>query len=335
MKNSKVKAILMSGLMAASMMIAPMSAMAASDNEPTATKTVKVADGVTIPDNVTFTVAQDTNEDGTTSPSATALSWTVDAETKGGTSKTGSFSAEATSLDIASHLAKTGDALTAGEYTFKVTETTPTKATGDYGWIATDSTEYYVHVFVTNTGDVNYRVSKTDKTTKVSDIKFENTYTATATLKVSKTVEHPEYANADTKYKFHITFTKAEPNTGSVTIGTGDTATTVAYGKAYDFTLEDNKSLTFNVPAGTTYTLTEDNATNVQSTTFTVNGSKVSEVTNVLVKEGNENTAAVTNTYKDIAPTGVVTSIAPFIALIAIAAIAIAVYTSMKKRMTR
>lgn len=342
MKNSKVKAILMSGLLAASMMLMPMSAMA--EGEVTALKvqkTVTAEKSVTIPNDVKFTITRVDNADGIKAPDNTKTLTATDL----------AFTNEkSTGVDIVKNENLTTPewkAEDAGEYTFEVKEDTSNLTSADgYGWTTVDRQAYYVHVLVDNTGKATYTITKTNTkgdSNKQSEMDFANTYTKKASLSIEKNVPDKTYANPAKTYDITVAFTlpATAPTDFAIAPATGNGVTdSVVSGTTATFRITDGSTAVFsNLPAGTTYTVTEASGDNFTTTFKTIeDGGKesaaASTAANKLVGEGTNKTTVI-NTYTTITPTGVVTSIAPFIALIAIAAIAIAVYTSMKKRMTR
>lgn len=217
MKAKKLRLTMVSGLVALSMMALPMTTGAAeralADAAPSIEKTVNVAKGVTIDQDVSFRieqVANPTHEDGTViiAPS-TIEAFTVTAATANGTSDGGSVVKTAeTGL---------GDKdLKPGEYTFKVTEVTdPLTVKDGYGWIANDTNDFFIHVYVSADGTKKYSATaKNVITDSKADLKFTNTYTkrgnennSGASLTLTKAVENKEYVDNNTTYKFTITFT--------------------------------------------------------------------------------------------------------------------------------
>jgi hypothetical protein len=323
-----------------------LTAHAATSDQPTATepqvnKTVNVADGITISDDAVFSVKQVPNADGVTAP-ATVADYTVNipaASLKANTKVSESLGLAAKTRAV-------------GEYTFEVKETAPADKTGTYGW-TTDKTVYYVHVYVTNaaTNNHSYIVTKgtntiTDKKldNKVDSIDFTNTFTKEAgAFTVKKTVENDQYADADTLYSFTATFEESATS-GEVSSFINDIkvagATNVKVdGSAITFQLKKDETATFtNVPAGVKVKVVEDKATNVKSTTIAIssNGGTATQKDGldsgeVLLGE-NANSIVYTNTYQDVTLTGVVTKIAPFVAMIAIAAGAAALYMVSRRR---
>lgn len=372
MKASKTRAILMSGILAACMLLGAGSSWAEekkqpSADEPTIEKTVNVAKGVTVPNEVKFSFSQVRNADGVLAPNEAQAGQFTDLEIPvlsftdttwtNKTSEQGAFSNSVTTA-----LAEKTDAV--GEYTFQVQESAPTQPDEDteYGWVVVDSGEYYIHVYVDKDKVHKYSVTSENVADgtgkkKLDKLSFTNTYTKKASLEITKNVTNPEYVDKDTYYEFSITFTRASTTDKNVktlpaknevefTEDKGEavsTGSSIDYGKAYQFKLKDGGSATFtDIPAGTTYTLKESTfknaATNPVTYTVTENGVAKTETTTspsgALIGE-NENKVVVTNTYKDVTVTGVLTSIAPFLALIAVAAAAIVVYLVVKKKVRK
>jgi len=307
--------------------------------EPTVNKTVKVADGITIADDAVFSVKQVTNADGVAAP-ATVADYTV--SISAASLKANTKVSE--SLDLA---AKT---TAVGEYTFEVKETAPADKTGTYGWTV-DKTTYYVHVYVAQNGDHSYIVTKGTNIikdnkldNKVDSINFTNTFTKEAgAFTVKKTVENDQYADADTLYSFTATFKKSATS-GEVSsfinaINVAGATDKAVSGNAITFKLKKDQTATFtNVPAGVKVDVVEAQATNVDSTkiAITSNGGTATQKDGldsgeVLLGE-NANSIVYTNTYKDVSLTGVVTKIAPFVAMIAIAVGAAALYMVSRRR---
>lgn len=322
-----------------------LTAHAATSDQPTATeptvnKTVKVADGITIADKADFSVKQVDNADKVAYP-AKVDDYTV------------SISAEdlnanhngSVSLGLA---AKT---TAVGEYTFEVKETAPADKTGTYGWTV-DKTTYYVHVYVAQNGDHSYIVTegtniiKDNKLdNKVDSINFTNTFTKEAgAFTVTKEVAKDDYAAADTDYEFTATFTKSATSgeaadfVKNITVS-GITDYTINNDGTIKFNLKKGETATFkNVPAGVKVDVVEAQATNVDSTkiAITSNGGTATQKDGldsgeVLLGE-NANSIVYTNTYQDVTLTGVVTKIVPFVAMIAIAAGAAALYMVSRRR---
>lgn len=308
--------------------------------EPQVNKTVNVADGITISDDAVFSVKQVTNADGVTAP-ATVADYTVSipaASLKANTKVSESLGLAAKTTAV-------------GEYTFEVKETAPADKTGTYGWTV-DKTTYYVHVYVAQDNSHSYIVTEGTNTitdnkfeNKVDSIDFTNTFTKEAyAFTVKKEVEKDQYADANTLYSFTATFKKSATS-GEVSsfinaIKVAGATDVQVNGSAITFKLKKGETATFtNVPAGVKVDVVEAQATNVKSTKIdiTSNGGETMTKDNsrdsgeVLLGE-NANSIVYTNTYQDVTLTGVVTKIAPFIAMVAIAGGAVALYIVSRRR---
>ncbi|MEE3419539.1 MAG: hypothetical protein VZR02_00335 [Lachnospiraceae bacterium] len=353
MKRNMMKAALMSSILAASMVIAPVSVMATdvtptlSTTQPTIEKTVNVAEGVTVPSNVTFKITQTTNADGMISPKEDIAVPDVTVATASGTSATGTLVKTATTAIPAFTSAD------AGEYTFKVVEDIDSLTAADgFGWTSTDSNDFYIHVYVSSDGTTEYSVTDSNNaadTTKLGKMTFTNTYTKSTSLSVSKAVVNSEYVDLNKEYDFNIRFTKASTTAddATITVPTGVTftdaggteVTSLAYDTVYHFQMKKDDSVTFNnLPAGTKYSFSETttpaNATVTYSTVSNGGAATAVAPSSSLIGEGT-NTCAVTNTYQKVTPTGVVTSIAPFIALIIAVVAGIFLYAGVKRKVRR
>ena len=342
--RTAIIAAAMTLLLALGAAVTGLTAHAATSDQPTATepqvnKTVNVADGITISDDAVFSVKQVTNADGVTAP-ATVAEYTVSipaASLKANTKVSESLGLAAKTTAV-------------GEYTFEVKETAPADKTGTYGWTV-DKTTYYVHVYVAQNGDHSYIVTKGTNTitdskldNKVDSIDFTNTFTKEAgTFTVKKTVENDQYADANTLYSFTATFKKSATS-GEVSsfinaIKVAGVTDVQVDGSAITFKLKKDETATFtNVPAGVKVDVVEAQATNVKSTkiAITSNGGTATQKDGldsgeVLLGE-NANSIVYTNTYKDVTLTGVATKIAPFIAMVAIAGGAVALYIVSRRR---
>lgn len=321
-----------------------LTAHAATSDQPTATeptvnKTVNVADGITISDDAVFSVKQVANADGVAAP-AKVDDYTV-------TIPAASLKAN---TKVSESLGLATKTTAVGEYTFEVKETAPADKTGTYGWTV-DKTTYYVHVYVAQNGDHSYIVTKGTNTitdskldNKVDSIDFTNTFTKEAgTFTVKKTVENDQYADANTQYSFTATFTKSSTS-GEVSsfidkINVAGATDVKKNGNAITFKLKKDETATFtNVPAGVKVDVVEDQATNVKSTKIAITSNGGETVNKDGLDSGSvllgekANTIAYTNTYQDVTLTGVATKIAPFIAMVAIAGGAVALYIVSRRR---
>lgn len=303
---------LFAALVAAAMMMALCCVSAFAATEPSTTapvikKTITIPKGVTVPSNVTFKITQVDNADNVAAP-ATVTIPDVTATVNGQSSKTGSI--------VVDNLAINFDSVTAvGEYTFKVVEDDASLTGGK--WSVRDGEDFYVHVYVDKNNNKKYSITGTNEATdtvKLDEITFTNAVSAKSSLTVKKTVDN-DYVDKDTEYTFTIKFSDK------------DTAET--------FILKAGQSKDFpNLDAGVTYTLTETKPTGANyvstSNSLVENSAEAKtvdglEVKDALIGEGT-NSVEVTNTYKQVSPTGVLTRIMPFVAMIVAAGAAAAAY---------
>ena len=246
-----------------------------------------------------------------------------------------------------------------GVYTYKLTQSTPS-VTG----LANDVnnvSEYTVKVkVVTDTtgetptlkisGITAYKTTAGD-TEKVDKIVFDNTYEKTSTLKVSKKLAG-EDADYGDEFTYTITFTNPDASanvnildddlklTASNKVNQNETeinaGVALAYDTGYTFVLKGDEDITFNVPAGIKYTVTESDAEGyTAAVSYVENGADAktgtNAVTDALAGE-NTNTVEFTNTKASSPLTGLFTENAPFVAMIAVAGVAFVAYVIYKKR---
>lgn len=241
----------------------------------------------------------------------------------------------------------------AGEYVYKVTETQdPANKVEN---VTYDSSEYTLRVYVVNKND-NLEVEKitAEKAgTKTAKILFTNTYAKNdATLTIEKKTTG-KYANKTKEFNFEITFTKSpmsDQTTFTGNIGSEPVECTAGIEKP--FTLADGEQLVFHdLPVGTTYVVKELAAKDGYTPSVTVKENQTNTVTNKTVQETealntlkengknnlvgeNENKVTFTNTYKDVAVTGIVMNNLPFILLVAVAIVAFVSLAVIKRRRT-
>lgn len=197
-----------------------------------------------------------------------------------------------------------------GVYTYKVTEITPTtKTTG-----VTYSTEnlYLVLTILRDEQSGKYYVAAmhyqnatgTDKSTG-----FTNEYDS-GSLTVSKTIAG-NMADMNKKFAFTISFTAPEGTEIKSTISSDNTAGTWN-GLTYTVSLGNGESVTFgNIPAGTTYTVTED------AENYTSDGGVFSDATKTISADDTD-TVAFTNTLTTEIDMGISTDSLPYIMLLGI-----------------
>ena len=188
---------------------------------------------------------------------------------------------------------------------------------------------------------------------KTDKILFTNTYAKNdATLTIEKNTEG-DYADKTRKFDFEITFTKSPMSDQTTFTGTiGAQSVEYTAGQTKTFKLADGEKLVFNnLPVGTTYMVKELAATDGYTPKVTVVENKTTTVTNKTVQETealdtlkengknnlvgeNENKVTFTNTYKDVAVTGIVMNNLPFILLVAVAIVAFVSLAVIKRRRT-
>lgn len=185
--------------------------------------------------------------------------------------------------------------------------------------------------------------------TKVSaDEAFHNTYGADNIVngvELSKTV-HGNFADLGKKFTFSVRFDKATVSSakvyGPITVdnttgnaiyeadangnATGSAVTELEYGKTYIVTLKHEDKVTFNnLPAGVTYTMTENGKSTTESGAVKVDG--VYDVTGEQSEDktiqagANVDKVEIHNTNQESPDMGVVLDNAPYIAMLAIVAI--------------
>ena len=249
----------------------------------------------------------------------------------------------------------TGNWKHAGEYVYTVTETQENMTNVTY-----DTSSYKLRVYVINgTNGLEVEKITAQKITaqgasgKTNKILFTNTYTKNdATLTIEKNTEG-DYADKTRKFDFEITFTKSPMSNQTTFTGTiGAQSAEYIAGQTKTFKLADGEQLVFNnLPVGTTYMVKELAATDGYTPKVTVVENKTTTVTNKTVQETealdtlkengknnlvgeNENKVTFTNTYKDVAVTGIVMNNLPFILLVAVAIVAFVSLAVIKRRRT-
>lgn len=328
---------------------------AASETRPTVNKTVSVPQGVIIDNtNITFDVAKlEENADGVVAPKDGNIS-VAPANFNGLTS--------ADTDKLKQQLEITETNLQTGEYTFQIKENSLPDRKNDYGWTNTSVNQiYFLHIYVDNQKNKKYIVTtnnalnkdKTALNNKVDSIDFTNKFTKQAALSITKTVPNPAYETPGQKYKFTVKFDtdkdQLNPVKEEYSYTIDDTAKTVASGEP--IYLASGETANFDdIPAGTKVTVVEEPVTNLKKVDIDVtsNGEgpkrkSITDITDtsdnlstgeVLIGEGT-NSITFTNNYKNVTATGVITNIAPYVALVVAAVAGCAAYMMLKKRMAR
>ena len=244
-----------------------------------------------------------------------------------------------------------------GEYVYTVTETQdPANKVEN---VTYDSSEYTLRVYVVNKND-NLEVEKitAEKAgTKTAKILFKNTYAKKdATLIIEKNTTGT-YANKTQQFDFTIVFTKSPTEStlgefnGTITRKGNNTSEPVTTNNgSYNFKLADGDKLQFtDLPVGTTYMVTENGAKDDYTPSVTVIENAQETVKDRVAqneeqalstqKENGEknligentNKVTFTNTYKNVAVTGVIMNNLPFILLVAVAIVAFVSLAVMKR----
>lgn len=239
-----------------------------------------------------------------------------------------------------------------GEYVYTVTE-----KPGSMPNVTYDASSYTLRVYVINginglevekiTAQAQGASGKTDK------ILFTNTYAKNNAILTIEKKTTGTYADKTKEFNFEITFTKSPMSEQiSFTGNIGSEPVECTAGTPKPFTLADGEQLVFNnLPVGTTYMVKELAATDGYTPKVTVIENQTTTVTNKTVQETealdtlkengknnlvgeNENKVTFTNTYKDVAVTGIVMNNLPFILLVAVAIVAFVSLAVVKRRRT-
>lgn len=240
----------------------------------------------------------------------------------------------------------------AGEYVYTVKET-QVSATG----FTYDTSEYTMKVIVANkaggSGVYVQSITAAKNDVKEEQLLFTNTYRKNANLSITKETKGT-HANLDKEFTFQITIYKAVTESPDVTtytgkIGSEDVICTV--GTVKEFKLKNGQTLSFdNLPVGTRYKVEEVGAadgytpsvTLVENGTTTINNKTAqtesagiaavaNEQANALVGE-NANSVTFTNTYNEVAITGIVVKNMPFLLMIGFGVIALVSLVVLTKR---
>lgn len=265
--------------------------------------------------------------------------------------QTGTLKGEKYVLEGNTTISFTGDWKHAGEYVYTVTESKENPISN----VTYDNTSYTLRVYVINgTNGLEIEKITAEKANgKINKILFTNTYAKNdATLTIEKNTTGT-YADKTKEFNFEITFTKSPMSEKtSFTGNIGSEPVECTAGTAKPFTLADGEQLVFhNLPVGTTYVVKELEASDGYTPSVTVVENQTTTVANKTVQETealdtlkengknnlvgeNENKVTFTNTYKDVAVTGIVMNNLPFILLVAVAIVAFVSLAVVKRRRT-
>ena len=196
---------------------------------------------------------------------------------------------------------------------------------------------------------------------KVTSLAYENSYkkdtgsTDAPAFTVTKTVKGDFADKQNDIFDFKITFdlpndTVSQTYTGTSTVDVskleddkddGDTSNnkityTITDNRPIKFQLQDGDTISFPVlPAGTTYTISENNLSNGYALTeVKVDGVADNDqlVSDVLITDTNSHSVEFTNTKKDTPITGVIVNNMPYIALLGASGAGLVVLAASKKR---
>ena len=222
----------------------------------------------------------------------------------------------------------------AGLYEYTIRETAGTE-----NGITYDTAAYHLNVYVVNeeNGNLEVRSITAEKDgAKQDELSFTNTYRKNSSLTISKSTEGM-HADKTKDFEFTIEFERAATESDEIDVYTGiigDETVNCKVGEETTFELHDGESLVFDcLPAGTHYVVSEiaeedgytpsikvvENGVQTLETTVSEKEGISSAKTGItLVGEGT-NKVEFTNTYQDIALTGIALNNWPFIILIILA----------------
>lgn len=305
------------------------------------TKEFEMADGLKTPA-ATFKFTATSTTEGAPTATIADVSFTE--------GQAGTLKGEKYVLEGKTAISFTGTWPHAGEYVYTVAETQESMPNVTY-----DTSSYTLRVYVINgtNGLEVEKITAEGAKGKTDKILFTNTYAKNnATLTIEKNTTGT-YADKTKEFKFEITFTKSPmSNQTTFTGNIGSEPVECTAGTAKPFTLADREQLVFsNLPVGTTYVVKELAASDGYTPKVTVVENKTTTVTNKTVQETealdtlkengknnlvgeNENKVTFTNTYKDVAVTGIVMNNLPFILLVAVAIVAFVSLAVIKRRRT-
>lgn len=305
------------------------------------TKKFEMADGLKTPA-ATFKFTATPTTEGAPTATIADVSFTE--------GQAGTLKGEKYVLEGKTAISFTGTWPHAGEYVYTVAETQESMPNVTY-----DTSSYTLRVYVINgtKGLEIEKITAQGATGKTDKILFTNTYAKNnATLTIEKNTTGT-YADKTKKFNFEITFTKSpmsDQTTFTGNIGSEPVECTAGIEKP--FTLADGEQLVFHdLPVGTTYVVKELAAKDGYTPSVTVKENQTNTVTNKTVQETealntlkengknnlvgeNENKVTFTNTYKDVAVTGIVMNNLPFILLVAVAIVAFVSLAVIKRRRT-
>lgn len=211
-----------------------------------------------------------------------------------------------------------------GVYTYEVTEIVPTTKTA--GVTYSNEKLYLVLTILRDETNGKHYVAAMHYENASGDDKstgFTNKYEA-GSLEVSKVIQG-NMANMNKKFTFTITLTEPAGTEINSEITSNSTAGTWE-GQTYTIALGNGESVKLdNIPAGTTYTVTEDEENYTSNGGVFSNGAKT-------ITNGTNDTAVFTNTLTSEVDTGISLDSLPYILALAAACAGAVVMFTRKRR---
>lgn len=335
MKKSKTFRRLAAVLLAGTMIMA-MGTSAFADDEPTPVTSVDVTKKVTAEEKVQapnesfiFSVVPVTVGDGTTVDGAVVYSGIAGGASFAEGKNTISF-APGDALEKSTQITlNAGVFEKPGIYRYQVDETA-----GNYDGMTYSTASYYLDLYVVNgsNGLVIEGAIARDVVSgkKETAIEFENVY-STNDLTLKKVVTGNQ-ANLSQKFDFYVTINGVSGEKYTVEVN-GEAKEPITSGERIKYTLGHNDVVTiYGLSANDTYVIEEENYSSDGYTT-TITGA---DTANGRIATGKTDTAddnvVYTNNKEVTTPTGIVMNIAPYILMVAVAAVLAVVF--LRKRNT-
>lgn len=359
MKRKLVK-LLITGAMSVMLISSSVSVFARDMqmNNPEVEKVLNVADGITVPQSVfSFTIEKNTVDGPDLHIADVTISEGAENDSDAKIFGYGSI------LNSQDKVLSVADFPHAGVYQYTISEVNKGDYTSDIDndTITYDSRSYTFSINVVNTAAGGLEIAsmvikdnsvKSDEPAdgKVTSLTFNNTYEKTSSLYIEKqTVGN--YADRTKDFDFTITMTA--PATSDVTEFTGkigEETVRLQSGVQGTFKLHDDERLVFdNLPAGTTYVVSEVGAQDGYMASVAVvengggaverdaendqDGIASSDTTN-LIGEGT-NSVVFTNTLEDNPATGIIINNLPIVVSVGVLAGGVVLYAIARRKVTK
>ena len=261
----------------------------------------------------------------------------------------GDKSGDQVSADGTLPLPQAGDFYAAGDYTYSIALTSSDSLSG----LTVDAASYTLTLRVYQTNSDTYAISGTTltgDTGKVSALTFSSAFSEdvqTTTFSVSQRTEG-SYADGSKVFTYTLRFTaptfvkSVRPvadqslTAGGTTLAAGDA---LSFDADYTFQLSSGQSVTFTLPVGSGYTLTQTAEVSYTPAAALVDAgvssaaqASTGEALSVTGIATDRASAAFTNTFVDNPLTGVVRKDGPFAVLILVALLILAGYLFSRRR---